>query len=150
MVRISAWCDGYEATTRDPYPDDSWDRGDTEFILHDIIVRLDEHGEFDLDVSAGDTVYAVVAVYDTGDTFGRDERRHSVMGLFDKVEDAEIVHEKYKGFVPHHSRRERITAWGFVHDEVHYYVPWLGYFERYVDCYVTDLEVQHAESSRTW
>lgn len=113
-------------------------------MLRTIVAFPDEHGEFELDVEIGDTVYAIVAVYDTGDTFGRDDRRRIVLGLFDRLEDAEIVHEKYQAFVPHDHRSERITAWGFEHNGTHYYVPWLGYFEQYIDCYITALEVRHA------
>lgn len=152
MTKLDVYCDGYSITTREPDPDDDWDRGDTMFASTGIRAVLQDGGRFDLPVAPGDTVYAIVGVYDTGDTFGRDDQQHDVLGAFKSMAKAYAVYEKYRQFTPRAigNRPGPLVQWGFEHDGVHYYVPWLGYFESYVDCYVTSVTVQLDTRGRVW
>lgn len=125
-------------TTRDRDPDDDWDAGDTAgrvVGVHTWTAREWEnktyYGGYDswsgeLDVQAGDYVYAVVADYESGSTFGRDGGHASILDVFTDVKEADslcIVAEKAKDFK-------------FFYGDKEYYASWTGYFE-----YLQDMKV---------
>lgn len=140
-MKLDVYYDGYDMQVREP-DGDGWDRGDTHFIPTELRA-VPNDGAFDLAVKPGDEIYVIVAVYDTGDTFGRKAMRHEVMGAFAALDEAKPVYRKYMEFAdPNPSPTKPIVSWGFEHDGKHYYVPWLGYFERYVDCYIACTTVQ--------
>lgn len=62
--------------TRDPNPKDDWDRGDTitSYTLENVL--MGESTWYDLlydgELSLGDAVHIVYAIYSTGDSFGHD------------------------------------------------------------------------------
>lgn len=120
-------------TTRDRDPDDDWDTGDTAGRV--VGVRAWEardwegstfrrYGGYDswsgeLDVQAGDYVYAVVADYESGSTFGRDGGHASVVDVFSDIETADACAQA----------AEAAKEYRFEFQGREYYAPWQGYFE---------------------
>lgn len=78
----------------------------------------DSHGK-DLDVRPGDVVYAVVASYTTGDTFGREGGQAKVLDFFQDPDQAERLRDVAK----------ENEAYNFDFEGETYYAPWIGYFE---------------------
>ena len=126
--------------TRSPDPDDDWDAGDTAGRVVGVTAwaardwekgafrryRGSDSWEGDLDVEPGGYVYAVVADYESGSTFGRDGGYASVVDVFTDVETADAcaqVAENTKDYTFEFQGRE-------------YYASWIGYFE-----YLNDLKV---------
>ncbi len=118
-------------TTRERDPDDSWDAGDTEGRVSDVraAIKTDLHGtqywgdsickEFP-GVSPGDTLYAVVADYSSGSTFGRSGGHASVIDAFTSYERADALAK---------AARDERSDFQFNHDGQDYYASWVGYFE---------------------
>lgn len=120
-------------SVRDPDPDDSWDVGDTAGRV--VGVRAWElrdwenstfrrYGGYDswtgpLDVEAGDYVYAVVADYESGSTFGRDGGHCSVVDVFADIETADACAKA----------AELAQEYRFKFQGREYYASWQGYFE---------------------
>lgn len=108
----------------EPY---SW-RGATGGAVTNVIAFIEEtahpyygdsHGK-DLDVRPGDVVYAVVASYTTGDTFGREGGQAKVLDFFLDADEAERLLEAAKADNDYNFEFEGTT----------YYRPWVGYFEQ--------------------
>jgi hypothetical protein len=78
----------------------------------------DSHGK-ELDALPGDVVYAVVADYSTGDTFGREGGQAKVVDFFLDSDQADRLRE-----VAAHTQDYRFEFEGET-----YYAPWVGYFE---------------------
>lgn len=113
-------------------PSDGWDRPDTTFVYEGLDVWGSEDDpdkaalrgfygtKFEVDASIGDEVYVLVAKYSTGDTFGHDDGRVTIVDVFSNAALAEkILSELY-------------PAKGFSHkasNGVDYYICWTGYFE---------------------
>lgn len=72
-----------------------------------------------MDVLPGDVVYAVVAGYSTGDTFGREGGQAKVVDFFQDPDEAERLFEAAKADNDYQFEFEGTT----------YYRPWVGYFE---------------------
>lgn len=140
MTKIVVSAETEVWSTRDPDPSDSWDAGDTTGRV--VGVRAWEERDWersghsryggydswsgDLDARAGDYVYAVVADYESGSTFGRDGGHASILDVFTDVKEADslcIVAEKAKDF-------------RFFYGDKEYYASWTGYFE-----YLQDMKV---------
>lgn len=127
-------------STRDRDPDDDWDTGDTAGRV--VGVRAWEcrdwegntfrrYGGYDswsgeLDVQAGDYVYAVVADYESGSTFGRDGGHASVVDVFTDIETADALAKV----------AESAEDYRFYFGDRDYYASWQGYFE-----YLNDMKV---------
>ena len=79
----------------------------------------DSHGK-ELDALPGDMVYAVVASYSTGDTFGRDGGQAKVLDFFQNSDLAERLREVAR----------TNSDYNFEFEGETYYAPWIGYFER--------------------
>lgn len=85
MTEISVIKEKWSSQTRDPYPEDEWDRGNTSssWTVDDFIqIYEPDHRrygwmEMDLDVpfevTSGTKYYLMYVVYSTGDSFGHDE-----------------------------------------------------------------------------
>jgi len=84
VTEISVIKDHRSHQTREPYPDDEWDRGNTSSSWTVDGIRLYESDhrrygwmEMDLDVpfevTSGTKYYLMYVVYSTGDSFGHDE-----------------------------------------------------------------------------
>lgn len=117
--------------TRDPDPDDSWDAGDTAGRVVGVNAwtareweREPRYGGYDswsgeLDVQPGDYVYAVVADYESGSTFGRDGGHASVVDVFTDIETADACAQA----------AEQASEYRFEFQGREYYASWQGYFE---------------------
>lgn len=131
MTKIVVSAETEVWSTRDPDPTDSWDAGDTAgrvVGVHAWTAREWEskthYGGYDswsgeLDVQAGDYVYAVVADYESGSTFGRSGGHASVVEVFTNIETADAFAEV----------AENATDYRFSFGDEDYYASWQGYFE---------------------
>ena len=84
MTEISVIKERWSHQTREPYPNDDWDRGNTScswtvegIRIYESNNRLFPWMEMDLDVpfevTSGTKYYLMYVVYSTGDSFGHDE-----------------------------------------------------------------------------
>ena len=115
--------------TRAPDPEDSWDRGDEGGHVTNVRARWVQHADethyraesFDCPAGVGTTVYAVVAQYESGDTFGRSGGHYQVLDVFPDVEHAQALA----------TAAEAVSKSQFTlsHNGKDYYVSWTGYFE---------------------
>jgi hypothetical protein len=121
----------YVYQTREPDPEDSWDMGDSAGYVSNVIARdpgtrgvSSYRGSdsivIELPVKIGDTIYAVVADYESGSTFGRDGGHASVLDAFMTIEEAEALIKVAK---------EPSAGYAFTYNGVEYYRSWEGYFE---------------------
>ncbi len=92
-------------------------------------------GAFSCEAKPGDTVYAVIVRYSTGDTFGREEGLAICVDVFTDEAKADALAEVIRD---HGSDGEfRIN-----HEGVEYYCSWVGYFESLEDVLVETLVVR--------
>ena len=128
QVVVSAETESW--TTREVDPNDSWDVGDTDGRVSNVVAFIerahgyygDSHGKDIPDAKIGDTVYAVVADYSSGCTFGRSGGHAQVLDFFttgDEAMDLAVAARNLKSS----------DGYGFAHNGVEYYTHWLGYFE---------------------
>jgi hypothetical protein len=120
-------------TTRDRDPNDSWDQGDTEGYVSDVIARVKRDGhkteywgdsvckQFSDNVGPGSILFAVVADYSSGSTFGRDGGHASVLDAFEDEAEALGLQAEAK--------RVQRSAFTFNYGGKEYYSSWTGYFE---------------------
>lgn len=119
-------------------------RGETWGSLTNVVAAVEDerrtyYGDGlgkDLDVNAGDTVYAVVVVYTTGDSFGRDGGQTKVLDAFTDPAEAAALAQRA---TEHDSNKD---GYGFQHNGVDYYTPWCGYFESLDSIDVWDVQVR--------
>lgn len=115
---------------------DSWSRNSTrtDYTFEDLyIVKKDDcfTDVVPYSVTDGQTLFAVVAVYETGDSFGRDTAQPYHMATFKTRQEAE---EFVNTILNSHNKKER--EWPFsVELELHgqkatIQIPWAGYFEK--------------------
>lgn len=91
-------------------------------------------------VGLGDTVYAVVATYTSGDTFGSDGGQTQVVDLFtdpEKAAELSVV-------------AQAATQFTFEYDDIEYRPSWIGYFEHLDDMSVWELTVKHFHDYDRW
>lgn len=130
--------------TRERSTDDEWDRGDSatdwtfdgvRLLRDDQDYSVDENFLTKDDFVAGDTIYLVIAVWSTGDSFGHDEGACSeVFGAFKTNAEAE-------DFARVLASKEKITVEGSYYS---LYRPWDGYFEHLNSIEVYPFVVQKA------
>lgn len=130
MTKIVVSTEVENRTTRERDESDGWDIGDTEGYVSNVVAFIeregdpsyygDSHGKDLPDVKIGDTVYAVVADYESGCTFGRTGASGAVLDFFTDPEEAQALAEAALN-KPEDAR--------LVHNGVSYYCPWDGYFE---------------------
>jgi hypothetical protein len=123
-------------TSRCADPDDEWDSGDTDGRVSDVTAFEDRSGKEhysygdslrkELDVKLGDLVYAVVADYSSGSTFGRSGGHSKVMDVFATEEEADSLAEAAKA--PPASARFQ-DRYNFTHNGTNYSRAWVGHFE---------------------
>jgi hypothetical protein len=143
-IAVSAEVETWDSRAADP--DDSWDRGDTSGRVTNVLAFPDKGPSYsygdsiarDLDVKFGDTVYAVVADYESGDTFGRSGGHAQVLDVFLTEAEAAALVEAAKD-VP---KGDEMGRYGFTHNEVDYHRSWVGYFESLNDLDVWAVEVR--------
>lgn len=136
---------------------DEWDRPDTYFSYNGIDVYASDDEDpnrissfysdlFDVDVSPGDEVFVVLCRYSTGDTFGNDGGRVSVMGVFKDSHYAEMVRHQLE--TPESEGKpysfSKTYAYSKTIDGVEYYIPWSGYFEQLESLFIERAIVRHA------
>lgn len=138
MTHICVTAETEEWTTRSPDPDDEWDIGDTEGRVSNVVAFEEKttQGYYgashsrDLPVSAGDSVWAVVADYESGCTFGRSGGHADVMEVFASADEAEAfasVAMKLDG--PEGRWGEKTHEYSFEYEGKTYSRAWVGYFE---------------------
>lgn len=92
-------------------------------------------------MSLGDTVHVVVAVYSTGDTFGRDGGQTQVLDAFTDVDKANALRSKAASVS---------EEFNFTHDGKAYPAPWVGYFEHLDSVEVWGVEVKDFHDYNRW
>lgn len=97
FVQISTEVETWVERERDP--EDEWDAGDTDGRVSNVTAWVSDaveeseryHNDSiirELPVEAGDKIYAVVADYSTGSTFGREGGHAQVLDAFVSMDDA--------------------------------------------------------------
>ena len=120
----------YRETSREPYSDDSWDRGDTSTSWHFGGISLEKPiGEFEY-IEVGDdfdvtgNIYLVLAVWSTGDSFGNNDGACcEIFAAYNNREDAEKA-ETLLSTATNAFKKVNLPN-GY---EISF-IPWLGYFE---------------------
>lgn len=122
----------YRSTSREPNPDDNWDRGDssTEWDVTGLKLGNKDHHRalpVDDDIEIGQTLYAVYAIYSTGDPFGYDEGACLELVSLHKIEEIALRNVKAieKGCKESGSLMIELDNG----EKVPRYCPWDGYFE---------------------
>ena len=129
QTHIRVQYDEYRHVTRDAYPDDSWDRGDTaaDICIHAIEIvpeRMYRDITVPFEVLRGKKYYLLWADYDTGDSFGRDENQVEFIDLFETVEDANTARDALLGVKGYNGTYIRQDG-----TKITVHIPWYGYFE---------------------
>src|SRR5262245_3104329 len=104
-VKITTETRSYVARPGDP--NDEWDRGDTGQELTNVSAHFTDeevdtdsvyHGSvFAVEPNGAGYVYAVIAIYSTGDTFGREDGQVAVMDVFSASKEAATVANELGG-----------------------------------------------------
>ncbi len=129
-------------------------RGETGGSVTNVVAYLEEterqyygdgHGKVIEGAAPGDTVYAVVVEYTTGDTFGRDGGQSKVLDVFTDAAEAAALAQRAE------EHNYNTDGFGFTHNGVDYYTPWCGYFESLDKIEVWDIQIRghRFESSDT-
>lgn len=142
MARVKIEVDTEVWTTDRADSSDPWSRDSTGGRVSNVSATLTEDKpdkagtggwgsyvkEFE-GLKAGDTVYVVVADYESGDTFGRSGGHYQILDAFASADEADALLEAANAYNDQGgSRSERISR-GLSHNGVNYYVSWDGYFE---------------------
>lgn len=136
-------------TTRCADPTDPWDNGDTAGSVSNVQAFLDRHdGRYygdsvarDLDVQIGETVYAVVADYESGSTFGRSGGHAQVLDVFTTLPEAEALLEAAEAPPASDDYSDKYS---FTYNGEQYSRSWVGYFERLNSLDIWDIQVREA------
>lgn len=123
--------------TSEPDPDDSWDRGTTATEITNVraVEAEEEYASYrtviaDLPVESGDTVYAVIVRYSTGDTFGNDTGQYRVMDVFATEDEAQELSKAVLDQT-RNAHNDRLVPYELTHNDKTYYTDWFGYFEQF-------------------
>jgi hypothetical protein len=138
MIVVSAETEIH--SVREADPNDPWDSGDTSGSVTNVIAFIDPHDGHHygsskakpMAVPFGATVYAVVADYSTGDTFGTSGGHAQVLDFFITVEEAEGLLEAAKAG----------GDYGFTCNGVTYSRSWVGYFENLNSLDIWEVQVR--------
>jgi len=142
MARVVVSAETRTWTTRPADPSDRWDNGDTAGEVTNVVAWLegqevnyygDSHGKDIEGADLGTKVWAVVADYESGCTFGRDGGHAQVLDFFDNPAEAKALAE---AALKPDGRVERWAGhfvdqfdYQFTHNGVTYWRSWVGYFE---------------------
>jgi hypothetical protein len=137
---------------------DEWDRDDT-YTSHNIegIKLVDENDYSDLTVpfkvEPDKTYYLLSVIYDTGDSFGRDEGRIEFIELYIDLDLA----KKNQAAIEDHNKKYRDSYYddetprliieNQVGTKIDYYPSWYGYFERLSEVRINSVMVELGEVS---
>lgn len=137
-VKITAETETWVVRQADP--DDRWDSGDSAGRVSMVKAEItDEPADSPgvgytelvktLDVKAGDTVYALVADYESGDTFGRSGGHYQIIDVFATPAEADELMRVVDSFNSLDDRKADKLSTGLSFEGVRYYPGWVGYFE---------------------
>lgn len=141
MTRVVVSAETRTWATREKDDSDSWDQGDTAGEVSNVVAFLearevsyygDSHGKEIPGAKVGDTVYAVVADYESGCTFGRDGGHAQVLDFFSDSESAQALADVA---LKPDSKKERwgqsvdVFDYSFEFNGENYSRNWVGYFE---------------------
>src|SRR6185503_3924152 len=128
--------------TRERDPEDVWDQGDTDGRVSNVTAWISERTEeshwyksdsitkrFPDEVVAGTTLYAVVADYSSGCTFGRDGGHAQVLDAFTSTQEAEALRDVALVTNTESDRWRKEYDYSFTYGDREYYRSWAGYFE---------------------
>jgi hypothetical protein len=140
MTRIVISAEVDRRETRAADPNDEWDSGDTEGHVTNVIAYVETEVHYyygasacvDLVAGYGTTVYAVVADYDSGSTFGHDGGHAQVLDGFLTPEEAKALLDAANAGTEH----------GFEHNGKDYSRSWVGYFESLNSLDIWDVQVR--------
>jgi hypothetical protein len=135
---ISVIAESYTEVTREPYEDDSWDRGNTSTSWSVSGLRLLEDGDrggyrestqVAFKPEKGKIYHLLYAVYSTGDSFGHDEGHYlEVIGVYKNRKVAEGNEKRLREKKPEKRGLVQLKVEGVT--KLHgYCIPWDGYFE---------------------
>lgn len=139
--------------TRSPDPNDGWDIGDEEGSVTNVTAYVvdsldhyygDSYGK-ELDVEAGGTVYAVVADYSSGCTFGRTGAQGKVLNVYTDPLDAEALAAaalRPESYVERYGQKVPQFDYEFTFEGQDYWRSWVGYFEDLQDLSVWEVQVR--------
>lgn len=120
--------DSYCEQIREP-ESDIWDRGDssTSYTLNSVVI-CDPSKSYDLmydgNLTIGERLYVVYAIYSTGDSFGIDE--DGCIDFISVHKDSKIAEANVKLLTTCKEGIKIMLDGGY---PMRYYPPWLGYFE---------------------
>ncbi len=142
----------YTHETSTARSDDAWDRADTQtdWTIRGL-ERNPEYGQdlvFSKDLKRGAEAFVVYVIYNTGDSFGRDDSKYLVpIALFDSAEKAQACVDAIES----HSDADDIDGPDEVSFTVKYidndgneqseYASWKGYFNSIATCDYEKVEV---------
>jgi hypothetical protein len=129
--------ESFTEETREPNPNDPWDRGNTSThnsFRHVSKTEIYPDIASSLDIPVGAECHVVWVVWSTGDTFGRDEgRRTSLIGVFQKEGAAlGLQREIERRNQERHNIKDYNYSFEFVTSdgqELTVYQSWFGYFD---------------------
>jgi hypothetical protein len=117
-----------------PDPEDRWDRASTYTSWRVEGVELSDSDKYqamqvDFPVKIGDKVWALYAVYSTGDSFGHDDGRNLELISFHKKES--VARSNYETLIKRKPGDVKFSAKIKTDSgkQIDFYVPWDGYFE---------------------
>jgi hypothetical protein len=128
-----------------PYSDRGTTAGRVTNVVAEIVTEShpyygDSHGKDIPGAGAGDTLYAVVVEYSTGDTFGRDGGQSKVLDFFTDPEEAAALAQRAT------EHNYGTDGFGFDHNGEHYSTLWCGYFESLDSIDVWDIQIRNKAS----
>lgn len=146
-TEVETWVD------REKDPEDEWDAGDTGGRVSNVTAWVSEetkesgwyHNDSiirELPVEAGDKIYAVVADYSSGSTFGRDGGYAQVLDAFVSMDDALALQSAALETRSTDSWRQDYD-YDFTFNGSEYSRAWAGYFEQLNSLDVWELIVQN-------
>jgi hypothetical protein len=141
-ILISAETESHVTRARDP--NDSWDQGDTAGSVTNVWACVETEKEtqrwfgestvVELPVKPGDVIFAVVADYESGSTFGRSGGHAAILDAFLTRDEAEQLARA--------AAVAKTADWYFSFGGREYYRTWEGYFERLQSLDVWEIQVR--------
>ena len=133
MTKVMVITEVERYVTRPRDESDEWDQGDMSGYVTNVYAKVDPRDDdyyysgdtlskdFD-ELMPGAMLYAVVADYESGSTFGRDGGHACILDVFDNKADAESL---ARAALKADAKESSFTWRG-----KSYYRAWVGYFER--------------------
>lgn len=129
-MKIYLSASSHTFTTREPYSNDPWDRGDTDTSWNFGGIGLEkpiggyEYIEVGDDFDVTGNIYLVLAVWSTGDSFGNDDGACcEIFAAYSNRKDAEKAEELLSAATDMFEGVELPDGFKLT------YIPWQAYFE---------------------